>query len=65
VNKKMDSAMFEQHASALAELAADRKAPTLASKQEIESLGKQRIFADANYPYKTKMCRAEYETATQ
>ncbi len=57
--------MSEKHAGALAELAADREPPTLASKQEIKSLGKQKIFADANYPYKAKMGRAEYETAKQ
>ena len=63
--KKLDSVMGEQQASALAELAAGRQAPVRASKQEIKSLGKQQIFADANYPYKAKMGRAEYETAKQ
>ena len=57
--------MSEQHASALAELAADRETPTLASKQEIQSLDKQKIFADANSPYKTMLGRAEYEAAKQ
>jgi polyphosphate kinase 2 len=57
--------MSEQHANALAELAADRETPTLASDREIKSLGKQKIFADANYPYRAKMGREEYEAAKQ
>jgi polyphosphate kinase 2 len=63
--KMMDPAMSDTHASALAELAADREEPALASSEEITHLGKQKIFPDANYPYKTKMGRAEYETAKQ
>ena len=57
--------MSEEHANALAELANDREEPTLASMKEIKSLGKKKIFADANYPYKTKMGRDEYETIKQ
>jgi polyphosphate kinase 2 len=57
--------MSEEHANALAELAKDRDEPTLASMKEIKSLGKKKIFADANYPYKTKMGRDEYETIKQ
>lgn len=63
--KKAETAISEKHASALAELAADRETPALASTQEIKSLGKKKIFTDANYSYKTKMGRAEYETAKQ
>lgn len=57
--------MSEEHANALAELAKDRDEPTLASMKEIKSLGKKNIFADANYPYKTKMGRDEYEDSKQ
>ena len=57
--------MSEEHANALAELANDREEPTLASMKEIKSLGKKNIFADANYPYKTKMGRDEYENIKQ
>ena len=57
--------MSEEHANALAELANDREEPTLASMKEIKSLGKKNIFADANYPYKSKMGRDEYETIKQ
>ena len=57
--------MSEEHANALAELAKDRDEPTLASMKEIKSLGKKNIFADANYPYKTKMGRDEYEDMKQ
>jgi polyphosphate kinase 2 len=57
--------MSEEHASALAELAAGRSTQELASDEEINSLGKRTIFADANYPYKAKMGREEYETAKQ
>jgi len=57
--------MSEEHANALAELAGDRDTPELASKKEIKSLGKKNIFADANYPYKTKMAREEYEVTKQ
>ena len=57
--------MSEEHANALAELANDREEPTLASMKEIKSLGKKNIFADANYPYKTKMGRDDYENTKQ
>ena len=53
--------MSEEHANALAELAGDRETPELASKKEIEELGKKHIFSNANYPYKKKMARDEYE----
>ncbi|MBT8438724.1 MAG: polyphosphate kinase 2 [Gammaproteobacteria bacterium] len=57
--------MSDEHANALAELASDRETPELASMKEIESIGKKRIFADANYPYSKKMARAEYEESKQ
>ena len=57
--------MSEEHANALAELASDRETPELASMKEITKLGKKRIFANANYPYKQKMERREYEDAKQ
>ncbi len=57
--------MSEDHANALAELASDRDTPELASMKEIKSLGKKNIFANANYPYKTKMERGEYEDTKQ
>jgi polyphosphate kinase 2 len=57
--------MSEEHASALAELAAGRSTPELASDEEIKSLGKRTIFADANYPYQTKLGRDEYEASKQ
>ncbi len=57
--------MSEEHASALAELASDRETPELASTQEIKKLGKKNIFANANYPYKKKMAREEYEETKQ
>ncbi len=57
--------MSDDHTNALAELASDRETPELASMKEIESLGKRKIFANANYPYKTKMVRKEYEDTKQ
>jgi polyphosphate kinase 2 len=57
--------MSEEHANALAELAGDRETPELASNKEISSLGKKKIFPNANYPYKNKMERAEYEEIKQ
>jgi len=57
--------MSEEHANALAELASDRDTPELASMKEITELGKKHIFANANYPYKKKMEREEYEDSKQ
>ncbi len=57
--------MSDEHANALAELASDRDTPELASMKEIKSLGKKKIFANANYPYKSKMDRKEYEDVKQ
>ena len=53
--------MSEEYTNALAELASDRETPELASTKEIKELGKKHIFANANYPYKKKMARDEYE----
>ncbi|MGB5276827.1 MAG: polyphosphate kinase 2 [Gammaproteobacteria bacterium] len=49
----------------LAELANDRNIPELAPIKEIESMGKKKIFANANYPYRKKMGRTEYEESKQ
>jgi polyphosphate kinase 2 (PPK2 family) len=57
--------MSEEHANALAELASDRETPELASMKEIEGIGKKHIFDNANYPYKKKMERDEYEDTKQ
>jgi polyphosphate kinase len=57
--------MIEKQANVLAELAADRDVQQLAPASEISRLGKQEIFADANYPYRTKMGREEYEATKQ
>ena len=57
--------MSEQHANALAELAAERETQKLASIEEIKKLGKKKIFPNANYPYAKKMDRVEYETSKQ
>ena len=51
--------------SALNELANDREEPKLASTEDIEKLGKKKIFADANYPYPEKMRSKEYEAEKQ
>ncbi len=57
--------MADDHTGALAELAQDRELPELATLADIKSLGKKKIFQDANYPYETKMGRDEYETTKQ
>ncbi|MGB5427706.1 MAG: polyphosphate kinase 2 [Gammaproteobacteria bacterium] len=57
--------MSEQHANALAELAAGRETQQLATQEEIKELGKKKIFANANYPYAKKMAREEYENTKQ
>ncbi len=38
-----------------------RQDQTLASAKKVVKLGKKKIFSDANYPYKDKMNRDEYE----
>jgi len=60
-----DETMQEEHTSALVELADARDTQQLASAAEIKRLGKRKIFPDANYPYPTKMQRAEYEQEKQ
>ena len=57
--------MTDDHISALAELANEQDAPRLATMDEIKALGKKKIFKDANYPYPSKMKRAEYEEIKQ
>ncbi|MDH5483702.1 MAG: polyphosphate kinase 2 [Gammaproteobacteria bacterium] len=42
-------------------ISADRKDQKLAGSDVVDRLDKRKIFADANYPYKTKMKRGEYE----
>ena len=60
-----EETMQEEHTSALVELADARDTQQLASAAEIKQLGKRKIFPDANYPYPTKMQRAEYEKEKQ
>ncbi len=57
--------MTEEYTNALAELAMHRKEPKLATIKEIKQLGKKKIFTNANYPYKKKMGREEYEETKQ
>jgi polyphosphate kinase 2 len=57
--------MADDHSNALAELAREKESQKLASMKEIKKLGKKKIFADANYPYKKKMARQEYEESKQ
>lgn len=57
--------MADDHTNALAELSRERETQKLASMNEIKKLGKKKIFADANYPYKKKMAREEYEKSKQ
>ena len=57
--------MREEHTSALAELGEERETQKLATDSEIKSIGKRKIFSDANYPYPKKMGRSEYETEKQ
>lgn len=53
--------MSDKSANVLAELAEDRKEPKLAKMKAIESMGKNKIFKNANYPYQEKMGRDDYE----
>ncbi len=39
----------------------DRKDQVLASAKDVQQLDSKKIFADANYPYETKMNKKEYE----
>ena len=55
----------DDHTTALAELGREKETQKLASMNEIKKLGKKKIFADANYPYKRKMAREEYEKTKQ
>ena len=57
--------MADDHTKALAELGREKETQKLASMHEIKKLGKKKIFADANYPYKKKMAREEYEKTKQ
>ena len=57
--------MADDHTTALAELGREKETQKLASMNEIKKLGKKKIFADANYPYKRKMAREEYEKTKQ
>jgi polyphosphate kinase 2 len=57
--------MQDDHSNALAELAEGRQTQQLAPDSEIKRLGKRKIFPDANYPYKSKMQRTEYEKEKQ
>ncbi|MCW8887696.1 MAG: polyphosphate kinase 2 [Gammaproteobacteria bacterium] len=44
---------------------AEREDQTLAKPKLVKNLGKRKIFSDANYPYKEKMKRPEYEALKQ
>ena len=44
---------------------AEREDQTLAKPKLVKKLGKRKIFSDANYPYKEKMNRSEYEALKQ
>jgi polyphosphate kinase 2 len=44
---------------------ADREDQALAKPKLVKQFGKRKIFTDANYPYKEKMNRAEYEALKQ
>lgn len=57
--------MSEEYTNVLAELATHIDEPELATLKEVKRLGKKKIFTNANYPYKDKMCRDEYETIKQ
>ena len=56
--------MSDEHANVLAELTTHQEAK-LATVKEIKSLGKNKIFSNANYPYTRKMGRQEYEKIKQ
>ncbi|MBT4838595.1 MAG: polyphosphate kinase 2 [Methylococcales bacterium] len=45
----------------LPKISKDRKDQTLGNTESSAKLGKKKIFADANYPYQSKMDRKEYE----
>jgi len=45
----------------LPKISEDRKDQSLADSKMMSKLGKRKIFSDANYPYKKKMDRKEYE----
>ena len=57
--------MSEEYTNVLAELATHIEEPELATLKEVKKLGKKKIFTNANYPYKDKMGRDEYETTKQ
>jgi polyphosphate kinase 2 len=46
-------------------VSADREDQTLSKLKVVNKLGKRKIFTDANYPYKEKMNRKEYEELKQ
>jgi len=53
--------MTDKSANVLAELVGDRKDQKLGKIRTIETQKKNKIFKNANYPYKEKMSRDEYE----
>ncbi len=57
--------MKDDHTSALAELASDRQLQELVPESEMREMSKRQIFSNANYPYREKMQRAEYEEEKQ
>lgn len=46
-------------------VSAERQDQSLPDIKDVKGLAKNKIFADANYPYTTKMNRAKYETLKQ
>ena len=46
-------------------VSAERQDQSLPDIKDVKGLAKNKIFADANYPYATKMNRAKYETLKQ
>ena len=46
-------------------VSAERQDQSLPDIKDVKGLAKNKIFADANYPYSTKMNRAKYETLKQ
>ena len=46
-------------------VSAERQDQSLSDIKDVKGLAKNKIFADANYPYSTKMNRAKYETLKQ
>ncbi len=57
--------MDQKSIHVLSDLAGNRVETQLADPEMIRKMDKRKIFDDANYPYKKKMRRAEYEKAKE